>query len=218
MPSCPPRPSLPPPADAPPGFALSGRFTGPATGAWSEPGSVPGTPARRRTAAPDRPFAALPRPAGAGLLRHQAGAGDGAYWVLTDNGFGNQPQQRRRAADAPPLRPDWRAGTVAVERTIFLRDPNRVVPFPIVTDPSPTRFLTGADFDIESIQPVADGFWIGDEFGPYLIRSTREGRVTASARRGWTGERCAARTIRPCRCRPRPSRAVAFRRPPLRRL
>jgi hypothetical protein len=52
-----------------------------------------------------------------------------------------------------------------------------VVPFPIVTDPSPTRYLTGADFDTESLQPVADGFWIGDEFGPFLIKVDRDGRV-----------------------------------------
>ncbi len=63
-------------------------------------------------------------------------------------------------------------------QTIFLSDPNRVIPFHIVTDPSPTRFLTGADFDLESIQPMADGtFWIGEEFGPYLIHVDAQGRV-----------------------------------------
>jgi hypothetical protein len=40
------------------------------------------------------------------------------------------------------------------------------------------RYLTGADFDIESIQPVADGFWLGEEFGPYLIKVDRMGRLT----------------------------------------
>ncbi|MGO8403943.1 esterase-like activity of phytase family protein, partial [Rhizobium ruizarguesonis] len=40
-----------------------------------------------------------------------------------------------------------------------------------------TRYLTGADFDIESIKPVADGFWLGDEFGPFLKFDT-SGRLT----------------------------------------
>lgn len=105
----------------------------------------------------------------------------GAYWVLTDNGFGN----RRNSSDAllmlhkvrPDFRPGVAGGGVTVEQTIFLSDPNRVVRFPIVTDPSPNRFLTGADFDIESLQPVADGFWVGDEFGPFLIKVDLAGRV-----------------------------------------
>jgi glycerophosphoryl diester phosphodiesterase len=30
------------------------------------------------------------------------------------------------------------------------------------------RWLTGADFDVESIARMEDGtFWVGEEFGPY---------------------------------------------------
>lgn len=35
-----------------------------------------------------------------------------------------------------------------------------------------------ADFDVESIQPVGDSVWIGDEFGPYLIEVSVNGRVS----------------------------------------
>ena len=166
-----------PPGGAPPGFALSGRFTGPENRRAEEPGSVPGDTGPlygRRPTGLSLPFRGQPVQGFSGIKP----AGDGSYWVLTDNGFGN----KRNSADAllvfHRVRPDWRAGTVAVERTVFLSDPNRVIPFHIVTDPSPTRFLTGADLDIESIQPVGDGFWFGDEFGPYLIRTDAEGRVT----------------------------------------
>jgi len=40
------------------------------------------------------------------------------------------------------------------------------------------RHLTGADFDIESIQFFGENFWFGDEFCPYLIRADCSGRVT----------------------------------------
>jgi hypothetical protein len=63
-------------------------------------------------------------------------------------------------------------------RTVFLHDPDGVVPFNIVNSASPKRYLTGADFDIESIQLVGDNVWFGDEFGPYLIRADRNGRIT----------------------------------------
>ena len=170
-----------PPEGAPPGFGVSGRFAGPGNLRVEEVGSVPATtgpaPAGRPTGL-SFPFRGQPVQGFSGVKP----VGDGSYWVLTDNGFGN----RRNSSDAllmfHRIRPDWAAGTVAVERTIFLSDPNNIVPFPIVTGPSPTRFLTGADFDIESIQPVSlpgggDGFWFGDEFGPYLIETDGQGRV-----------------------------------------
>ncbi|WP_204270939.1 esterase-like activity of phytase family protein, partial [Escherichia coli] len=72
---------------------------------------------------------------------------------------------------------DWDKGTVERKETVFLRDPDKKIPFPIVMEGSDTRYLTGSDLDVESIQPVADGFWIGEEFGPYLVKVTRDGKV-----------------------------------------
>ena len=43
---------------------------------------------------------------------------------------------------------------------------------------TPKRYLTGDDFDIESNQLIGDAFWFCDEFGPYLVRAERDGRVT----------------------------------------
>ena len=166
-----------PPANAPPGFATSGRFTGPGNVRNETRGSVMGnvgpTYGNRETGIA-LPFEGQPVQGFSGIRP----AGDGTFWVSGDNGFGN----RRNSPDAllmiHRVRPDFSTGVVTVEQTIFLSDPNRLVPFHIVTDPSPTRYLTGADFDTESIQVAADGsFWLGDEFGPFLIHVDPEGRV-----------------------------------------
>jgi hypothetical protein len=168
-----------PPADAPRDLLVSGRFAGPGNLRNDRIGSVPGTTgsgAGTRPTGLSFPFIGQPVQGFSGI---KPVAGEpGAYWVLTDNGFGN----RRNSGDAMLMvhrvRPDFRAGTVDVLETIFLRDPDRRVPFRIAQEGSAARYLTGADFDPESIQPVADGFWLGDEFGPFLIHVTRDGRVT----------------------------------------
>jgi hypothetical protein len=168
-----------PPEGAPPGFAVSGRFTGAGNARNEQVGSTPGDTGAMHGHRPTGialPFRGQPVQGFSGIAPVRGEAG--AWWVLTDNGFGN----RRNSHDAllmfHKVRPDFRSGQVAVLQTIFLSDPNRVVPFHITTDPSPTRFLTGGDFDLESIQPMADGtFWIGEEFGPYLIHVDAQGRV-----------------------------------------
>lgn len=43
------------------------------------------------------------------------------------------------------------------------------------------RLLTGADFDVESIRRDRNGnYWLGDEFGPYLIKTDAQGTVLRS--------------------------------------
>ncbi|MCU0946530.1 MAG: esterase-like activity of phytase family protein, partial [Rubritepida sp.] len=166
-----------PPQGAPPGFAVSGRFTGPGNLRNEQVGSAPSVSLPGYGPRPTGfalPFQGQPVQGFSGIKP----AGDGSYWVTGDNGFGN----RRNSPDAllvfHRVRPNWQTGQVALERTVFLSDPNRRVPFHIVTDPSPTRFLTGADFDIESIQPLPDGsFMIGDEFGPFLLHVDANGVV-----------------------------------------
>ncbi|MCI0756595.1 esterase-like activity of phytase family protein [Teichococcus vastitatis] len=171
-----------PPADAPRDALVSGKFT--AAARQDRPGSIPGTtapaPAGRPTGI-SLPFIGQPVQGFSGIK--PVHGEQGAFWVLTDNGFGN----KRNSGDAllmfHKIRPDFRTGSqggqVAVERTVFLSDPNRRVPFRIAHEGTAERYLTGADFDPESIQPLPDGsgFWIGEEFGPFLIRVDAEGRV-----------------------------------------
>ena len=51
------------------------------------------------------------------------------------------------------------------------------MPFRIVNENTAKRYLTGSDFDIESIQPIGDALWFGDEFGPFLIKTDKNGKV-----------------------------------------
>ena len=51
---------------------------------------------------------------------------------------------------------------------------------PIPVDPSikSRKLLTGADFDVESIARMNDGtFWVGEEFGPYLLHFDSTGAL-----------------------------------------
>jgi hypothetical protein len=168
-----------PPADAPRDVLVSGKFAGPGNLRVDRPGSIPGTtgpaPGGRATGIAF-PFIGQPVQGFSGIKPVQGEPG--AYWVLTDNGFGNRRNSPDALLNFHKIRPDFRSGQVAVEQTIFLSDPDRRVPFRIAQEATDRRWLTGADFDPESIQPVADGFWIGEEFGPFLIHVTPDGRVT----------------------------------------
>lgn len=106
---------------------------------------------------------------------------DGSYMVMADNGFGTQDNSADFLLRIYKLSPDFKtksqgSGTVTVQSFIQLRDPNKRVPFDIVNANSAERLLTGADFDPESMQRAPDGtYWIGDEFGPYLLHFSAEG-------------------------------------------
>ncbi len=168
-----------PPADAPAEAIMSGRFAGPRNLRNDRPMSVMGTTGARhgnRATGISFPFIGQPLQGFSGFSRSRAA--DGSFYAIIDNGFGN----KRNSPDALLLfvrvMPDWPSGAVDVRERIFLRDPDRVIPFRIVNEGTRERYLTGGDFDPESIQVIGDTVWIGDEFGPYLIRATLDGRVT----------------------------------------
>jgi hypothetical protein len=104
---------------------------------------------------------------------------DGSFWVLTDNGFGSRANSPDALLMMNRYRIDWQAGSFERLQTIWLRDPNRRVPFRIAYEGSDARYLTGADFDLEGFQIIGDKVWLGDEFGPYLIRADMNGVVEA---------------------------------------
>lgn len=161
------------PENAPEHLQTAGKFSTPDRKRATELGSVPGKDGVRLTGL-SLPFDGQPVQGFSGIKN----AGDGTFWTLSDNGFGNKLNSTDAALMIHHVKFDWDAGTVDRMETIFLTDPDKKAPFPIVLEGSETRFLTGGDFDVESIQPVADGFWIGEEFGPYLLKFDTQGRLT----------------------------------------
>ena len=103
--------------------------------------------------------------------------GKGDFLALTDNGFGNKVNSQDALLMVHRLSADWTKGEVRRRSTVFLSDPDKRVPFHIQNENTQRRYLTGIDFDPESIQVVGNEWWIGDEYGPYLLRTDFQGRV-----------------------------------------
>jgi hypothetical protein len=117
------------------------------------------------------PFADQPVQGFSGVLRNR----DGSYDALSDNGYGNQANSADFVLRIHRIIPDFTTGAVDVVGGVNLTDPDGHVPWPLTR---PDRVLTGADFDIESFVRLPDGsYWIGDEFGPFLLHVDRAGRL-----------------------------------------
>ncbi|KQX76263.1 esterase-like activity of phytase family protein [Aeromicrobium sp. Root472D3] len=112
--------------------------------------------------------------------------GDGTFWAQPDNGFGAKGNSADFLLRLYLVRPHWKtagggSGEVTVLRHISLSDPQHRIGFPIVNESTPDRLLTGDDLDIESVQRGRDGtFWIGDEFGPFIVHVDARGRVLSA--------------------------------------
>ncbi|CCE95365.1 hypothetical protein SFHH103_00866 [Sinorhizobium fredii HH103] len=161
------------PADAADYLKTSGKFSTADRKRAQELGSVPGKDGVRPTGL-SLPFNGQPMQGFSGIKAMP----DGTFWSLSDNGFGNKLNSTDAMLMLHHLKIDWDAGKVQALETVFLSDPDRKAPFPIVMEGSASRYLTGGDFDVESIQPVGDGFWVGEEFGPYVLKFDATGKLT----------------------------------------
>jgi hypothetical protein len=160
------------PKDAPQDLQVSGKFT---TGQRVEkPGSVPGQSAGRPTGV-SLPFKGQPLQGHSGIKK----MADGSFWVLTDNGAGAKANSPDFMLYLNHYQVDFKSGQFHRLKTIFLHDPDRKVPFRIVHEGTRQRYLTGSDFDTESFQFAGGALWIGDEFGPFLIKADLNGKVLA---------------------------------------
>ncbi|MCL6608089.1 MAG: esterase-like activity of phytase family protein [Geminicoccaceae bacterium] len=163
-----------PPVDAGPGFVVSGRFAAVANRRVEEIAAVEGKSfLDGRTTGIALPFVGQPVQGFSGI---ETLARD-RFRVLIDNGFGSKGNSPDALLSFHEVVTDWQSGRVRLTKSVFLHDPDKVIPFRIVNEFTRERYLTGGDLDIESIQTVGDLHWIGDEFGPYLIAVDRTGKV-----------------------------------------
>ncbi len=161
------------PADAPAHLKTSGKFTTADRKRAEGLGTVPGKDGVRPTGL-SMPFDGQAMQGFSGIKTME----DGTFWSLSDNGFGSKNNSSDSMLMLHHIKFDWDAGKVEHLETVFLSDPDRRAPFPIVMEGAEQRYLTGADFDVESIQPTADGFWVGEEFGPYILKFSKDGKLT----------------------------------------
>jgi hypothetical protein len=131
-------------------------------------------------------------------------AGHGQWWALADNGYGTRDTSADWQLSVYRMDLGFGSGTTArVLETVVISDPHKYVPWKTVCDPMvgaalppfsfnvlpatkpaacgtdpAARLLTGFDFDTESIEIDRAGtFWIGDEFGPFVLHADRHGRL-----------------------------------------
>lgn len=160
------------PKDAPADLRASGKFTkGKRAGT---PGSIEGLSNGRPTGV-SLPFKGQPLQGHSGI-KHMA---DGTFWIITDNGAGAKANSPDFMLYLNHYKVDFKSGKWDRLKTIFLHDPDNKVPFRIVQEGSKQRYLTGSDFDPESFQFAGGALWIGEEFGPYLIKADMNGKVLA---------------------------------------
>ncbi len=169
-----------PPKDAPDSLKTSGKYTTADSHREDRIESIPGSSYLSAKDAPkptgiSLPFKGQPVQGFSGIKAMK----DGSYWVLSDNGYGSKANSPDAMLMFHHVKPDWKTGAVKRVASVFLHDPDKKAPFLIVNEGTKQRYLTGADFDIESIQFIGDHVWFGDELGPYLIKTDRKGKVLA---------------------------------------
>ena len=149
------------------------------------------------------PYQGQPIPGFSGMIPSTV---PGRYIGLPDNGYGAQNNSADFVLGFYEVTPDFKTvgdgttsrGLVAVNSFTPFSDPNGLLDASYITDgPVYTRatyyatsaiavdasirnqrLLTGADFDLESIARMDDGtFWVGEEFGPYLLHFDAQGHL-----------------------------------------
>ena len=186
---------LQPPPDAPALFTVSGRFAAQDRRRVEELGAIPTVAFTADKAAPRSsgvglPLAGQPAQGMSGIVP----TGPGSFLLLTDNGYGSRVSSPDTLLMVHAATADWRTGEIRLGRTVFLRDPDQRIPFAIRTEGTAERYLTGADLDPESLAIVGDRWFIGDEFGPYMVETDPTGKVIALTRRWSTASRSARPT------------------------
>jgi glycerophosphoryl diester phosphodiesterase len=174
------KPAAPAPPPPPPAVEIIGHITMPPDALRPGPPSGQFDGEGRRAASPR--FDGQPVQ---GVSSIKPGPTQGAWWALSDNGFGrkwNSPDYHLciYLFDVRPRTQSGADSRTALQAIIELSDPARFFPWRIANEGTPERILTGSDADPESLVTMADDtFWIGDEFGPWLLHFSVDGDLLA---------------------------------------
>jgi hypothetical protein len=128
-----------------------------------------------------------------------AGSDGNHFYFLSDNGFGRKDNSADALLRLHEIQLDFQSTEKSTRRAkptrhLTFHDCDKKLTFPIQADyenyydragnvsVAPeirrSRLLTGADLDPESIRCDKNGnLWLGDEFGPYLIKTNSSGKV-----------------------------------------
>ena len=195
-----------PPADAPADLKNPGKFTGPGNKRLDAIGRDAGRAPRPRAGTRiSRASPAIPCRSRASRCRGISGIKKPRP---TATFLGDHRQRlrqqgelaRRHASDLNHwLKIDWASGKAERTRHDLPERPRQKAAVPHHANEAhrQERYLTGSDFDTESLsRRSAIKIWIGDEFGPYLDpRPTWTGKVEAVFETmAWTASRCARPT------------------------
>lgn len=182
-------------------FRLSGWAEIPST--YRHPGPVSGQFTSGPVNGVTPPYDGQPIPGFSGMIPARR---PGRFIALPDNGFGAQTNSADFVIGIYEVTPAFKTkgdgttsrGPVKIHGFTPFSDPlglldaayiaggpvyGRQTYYPASTIPVDPRIvtgrlLTGADFDVESIARMEDGtFWVGEEFGPYLLHFDAEGRL-----------------------------------------
>ena len=143
---------------------------GPVSGKYIAPGI---------TAGQNVPFAGQPFQGISALIDNK----DGTFMAMPDNGYGSIETSADFYLRLYKIKPAMKtasggAGTIEIQSYLEFNDKDNKIPFAIVNHFTSERKLTGADFDVESIQRASDStYWVGDEFGPFLLHFDKTGKL-----------------------------------------
>lgn len=103
--------------------------------------------------------------------------GENQIWILSDNGLGTKKNSPDSMLFIHKYALDFNTQEVKHIKTIFFNDKNKIFPYLLNLENTQSRYFTGADLDPESFQIIGEDFWIGDEFGPFLLHFDKEGTL-----------------------------------------
>lgn len=106
--------------------------------------------------------------------------GKNQIWILSDNGLGTKKNSPDSMLFIHKYELNFKTQELRRLETVFFNDKNRIFPYLLNLENTQSRYFTGADLDPESFQIVGEDFWVGDEFGPFLLQFDKNGTLKAS--------------------------------------